>query len=45
MCLHHPLDGRVLADRGAAPPHHLHDAHGPTSNAGNYVYRSVEWNT
>ena len=41
MCLHHPLDGRVLADGGPPPPHHLHDAHGSAPDAGDRVHRSV----
>ena len=28
MCISDPADGPVLADRGLAPPRHLHDSHG-----------------
>ena len=43
MCLHHPLDGRVLADGDPPPPHHLHDAHGSAPDAGDHVHRSVTY--
>ena len=39
MRLHDPLDGGLLAYRGIAAPHHLHDAHGAASHAWDHVNR------
>ena len=39
MFLLHPPDGRLLADRGPAPPHDLDDPDGSAALAGDNVNR------